>query len=651
MTPHRFLHRVILAIFAASACLMVAAPTAEAQDRQALVMPGKRSLLQRGLSRPGALLRREPVSQAPGEALLPFSVFYIYARDPQGWFEVGRSSKGPASGWLAADQVIEWKQTLTVAFTNPAGRERVLFFKGRDDLVDLISGNDPGGASDRLRQQALAGQLGNDAKLVALEPDTHIDIARQFYLLPILEAADITFQSGFNTKILEVASVPLHPDAQSNVTARNSALREFKVGVVFLIDTTTSMDPYISRVRDALNDIVRRISTEEVGKRFRFSVIGYRNSMEVAPRLEYLTRLFANFEDGADPQSFANKIAEVKASNVDSGSFNEDALAGVKFAIDGVDWREYDGRYIVLVTDAGSRTGRDRYSGTQMGPGEIGQLAREKGISTFVMHLRTPAGARLNNHAFAERQYVQLAQWPNLRPLYFPVEGGDVNAFTRSVEDLTKTLLQQATESSAGVVQAASPPPQQQPTSVRDQAVMVGHAMKLAFLGRQERSQAPNLLRGWAADRDLKTPERNSFQVRLLLSKNQLSDLQDTLKLILEHGQSARLSPDSFFDQLRTAAAHLSRDPQRLGQRGSESIGALLGEYLDDLPYQSQIMEIDRDTWRAMGAGAQREVLDAIEDKLKLYTEFHNDTGLWVAFDGGRVPGDAVYPVPLDALP
>jgi hypothetical protein len=36
---------------------------------------------------------------------------------------------------------------------------------------------------------------------------------------------------------------------------------------------------------------------------------------------------------------------------------------------------------------------------------------------------------------------------------------------------------------------------------------------------------------------------------------------------------------------------------------------------------------------------------------IRLYQRFHDDVDNWVALDGGASPGDAVYPVPLSALP
>ena len=77
----------------------------------------------------------------------------------------------------------------------------------------------------------------------------------------------------------------------------------------------------------------------------------------------------------------------------------------------------------------------------------------------------------------------------------------------------------------------------------------------------------------------------------------------------------------------------------------------MLGEYLDDLPYQSEIMDIREADWAAMGAIAQRTVLNSIESKLRLYQEFQSNADLWVDLSGSRSPGEALYPVPIEALP
>ena len=77
----------------------------------------------------------------------------------------------------------------------------------------------------------------------------------------------------------------------------------------------------------------------------------------------------------------------------------------------------------------------------------------------------------------------------------------------------------------------------------------------------------------------------------------------------------------------------------------------MLGEYLQDLPYKSDIMNISERDWLAMGAIAQKTVLNNVESRLRLYQEYESQPDLWVHLGGITDPGEAVYPVPLEALP
>lgn len=643
-----------------------AAPAAPAGERQALLIPGKQTLQQRVITRPGAILVREP-GAAAGEAQLPFSVFYVYGRRPESgtseWLEVGRSSRGQPDGWIKAEQAIEWYQNLTLAFNNPAQRERVMFFRSRDDVFNLLSGADGAQRARQLRTDALAGR--GDGTVVAMEPDAFVDISRRFYLLPILQAERVTLQTGNSAPLLEVASIPLTQDPTPpprQPQQDQAAMRNFSVGVAFVVDTTLSMDPYIERVRQSIRRVIERIrGNADVGTRFRFALIGYRNSTQAVPQLQYVSRVFANFEDFRDPQRFMSLIQQMEATSVDSGNFDEDAMAGMRSAIDDLKWDDFGGRYIVLVTDAGARRANDPFSTTRLGPAEVSNLARLRGIATYVLHLLTPAGARANDHAQARVQYETLSNWPGVGSLYFPVPDGSLADFGQQVDALTDSLVRQVTEATGAGIQPqqrAAAPAQQRPQPVQtpqqrltEQTLLVGNAMRLAYLGRLQQSAAPTLLRGWTTDRDLANSDVRSFDVRLLVTRNQLSDLAEVLTVILDQGNQTRLRPADFFNQLRSAAANMTRNPARLRARDAQNLGDLLGEFLSGLPYRSEILELDQDQWLAMGASRQREVLDSMEAKLRLYGEYARRTDIWTSFDNNREPNDAVFPMPLEALP
>jgi serine/threonine-protein kinase PpkA len=623
--------------------LLLAVP-AFAQQRTPLLIPGKQTLFQRVLVRPGAMLAKSP-GAAGGTAVPAFTVFYVYGRKDN-FVEVGKASAGQSDGWIAADRLIDWKQTLTLAFTNPAGRDRVAFFKEADTVRQLLRKADPGAEVDKLRGAALAGQ---PSPVIAVEPENFVDVSKHFYLLPILGAENVLSEQGYPMRLLDVVSLPAEPQRPpAAATDRMAALRNFKAGLVFVVDTTKSMDKYIDETRDVMKRIYNRIRDSAVRDNFRFGMIAFRNSTQATPRLEYTTQLVADLDLSKPPEAILPAVDKVKATNVSSHSFDEDSMAGVKLAVDKINWEPFGGRYVVLITDAGSIGGDDRYSSTHMGPPEIRQLAKLKDVAIFAVHLLTPEGRA--DHAKAKAQYTDLTQWGQAGSLYYPVPDGSIDAFGRVIDQLANSLLQQVSNTTGvpigGVTGAA---PAQPDPRIAQQAAAVGNAMRLAWLGRQEGTAAPDVIRGATVDRDWKHPETASLEVRVLLSKNQLSDLQDALKLILEQGLSNRLSPQNFFGQLKAAAAATSRDPRRLGDL--QKLGAVVGEYLDDLPYKSQVMELTEQEWLAMGAAAQRELLNSVEAKIRLYTEFHNQPEMWVSFDGGKVPGDALYPVPLEALP
>ena len=128
-------------------------------------------------------------------------------------------------------------------------------------------------------------------------------------------------------------------------------------------------------------------------------------------------------QPGNDAQRFAELSSQVRATDVSSHSFNEDAFAGIMQAVDEMDWSPYAGRVVLLVTDAGALR-RTTRSGAQMNEAEVRQAALRKGVKIYALHLRTPAGK--NNHGYAEQQYRSLTADanPKIADLYIPVAGG-----------------------------------------------------------------------------------------------------------------------------------------------------------------------------------------------------------------------------------
>lgn len=651
-------------------------PAQTAGKRTPLLIPGKTTLFQRVLTRPGAQLAAQPGGPA-GKTLPPLSVMYVYGQQDQGeafYVEVGPDSQGTATGWVRIQDTIPWRHSLVLAFNNPANRDRVLFFRDQPALTGLLQSDQLLPQTDEWRRQIVKGALPPGSPVVSIEPDTFIDLQKQFYLLPILEAETKPLPSGFRVRTVKIASVTKEevtaaalPQAQAPAQPpvlqrgnREEALAKFRSGVVFVIDSTSSMQPYIDRTRQAVDAVYREIESAGLDNRVRFGLVAYRDDPGKVKGLEYLARLFADPSATASRAAFLDQVKDLRATPISTRAFAEDGYAGLEQAIRGIDWKGFGGRYIIMITDASSREGSSPLASTGLSTDQVRQLAEANGIALYILHLKTAEGRA--DHAAARNQYERLSTFPGVGALYFPVDAGDQGVFRDQVEKLAQTLVAQVRD--AGKTDPTDPPPAAPspapapPAATADDRLVqtaeaVGRAMRLAYLGTVQGTKAPPMFEAWAADRDFRRPDLAAFSVRLLLTKNQLSDLQATLRRVVEAGERGQIEPEDFFNQLRSAAAAMGRDPSRIAQgpaRNLEEVG-LMGEYLDGLPYQSKIMGIDPDSWTRMSVGEQQALIDEITSKIALYQRFHDDVDRWVPLTEGGAAGDAVYPVPIDSLP
>ena len=87
----------------------------------------------------------------------------------------------------------------------------------------------------------------------------------------------------------------------------------------------------------------------------------------------------------------------MKPATVSSPRFSEDAYAGVMTALHDVEWNNFGGRYVVLITDAGALKGNDPFSSTMLDAPQVKLEAQHRGVAIYAMHLKTPEGKA--NHA------------------------------------------------------------------------------------------------------------------------------------------------------------------------------------------------------------------------------------------------------------
>nr|VFK34000.1 MAG: hypothetical protein BECKMB1821I_GA0114274_105815 [Candidatus Kentron sp. MB]VFK76411.1 MAG: hypothetical protein BECKMB1821H_GA0114242_105515 [Candidatus Kentron sp. MB] len=676
---------ILLLFLFAAVCIPNSVSFAQSDMRKPLLMEGKRSLYQRVLTKPGAYIRSKPNTSSRSKSTIPFTVYYVYSRrvvSGRQWAEVGINAHGNIQGWVPSSALVEWRQALTVAFRDPVGRDRVLLFRDKKSLKNLVETRDFA-AYKRLYKKAEAGELSANGSVIAIQPKKHVDLREDFYLIPIHQHEDV-YLGDDRALMLKVTSVPLVGGTQAASVShleekgrgqqkarhvkkgRSSA---YRASVVFVIDSTLSMEPYIARTREAVRKIYARLEQGGLVDKVNFGLIDFRDSTQAEEGLEYLARVHVTPEDGASPRGFFAYVNALESAKVSSQDFVEDAYAGIKLGLDAIDWRGYDARYIVLITDAGARDAKDPLSHTKLDAGKLRRIAKDNDVAILVLHLLTPSG--VSNHGIAEKQYKELSYYSGIGSFYYGVETGNVVRFGRVLDALANQIadqVQDVVQSKDGKAHVSSEAffgGKQDASSatplmeLQEKVAKLGYALRMRYLRKHTGEKIPVVFDAWLLDRDFRDSERSTLDVRVLLTRNQLSDLQHVLRQVLNTAEEGLLSPRNFLNDLKSLAVSLRRTPDQIGgstiaASGTGSNLADLGymrEYMEDLPYTGEIMDISLETWEAWPARQQLAFINNLENRINYYKALHDHTDLWISLDGGPINGDSVFALPLGMLP
>ncbi|WP_155271880.1 vWA domain-containing protein [Xenorhabdus bovienii] len=635
-----------------------------------LLQEGKQTLYQRVLTYPGCELSAKVGEK--GKVQPAFSRFYVYQRQKQGneeWLWVGPDSYGNSRGWMKANCSVDWKMQLTLAFTNPSGRNPMLFFRDKTDVEKILNNAKPATQLQPLLNDLKAGK--SVPSVLAREPDYMIDQQKNFYLLPVLGSDDIFTDTGYQVRVLNVASVSEAGKTASALSGKNTStspdkeknmMKGFSASVVFVIDSTISMGPYIDRTKQAIEKIYQRIEKENLLGQVKFGLVAYRSNVAAVPGLEYDSKMYVDPNTVKDGKDFLAKVRDLKQATVSSSKVNEDAYAGVMTALDKVDWTKFGARYVILVTDAGALEGDDKLSSTQLDATQVRLEATYRGVALYALHLKTPSGHK--NHASAENQYRDLTLNAFLhKPLYYPINSGDVNSFGTIVDNLANAITSQiktawrgeetvgsalgANESYMGKKSELSKEP------LLHDAALLGHAMRLAYLGDKQGTQAPPVFKSWISDRDLVHQNIPATEVKVLLTKSELSDLSEVMKKVVNAANEGLISPDDMFASLRSLAATMGNDPKQAKNKQATKLSemGLLGEYIEGLPYLSEVLSLDEETWKSWDGLEQERFIRRLNTKLNYYQRYNEDVDRWISLAPDSDPRDNVYPVPLENLP
>lgn len=636
---------------------------------QPLVQEGKKTVFQRVVSHPGAILYADEKKSTEKGKPRTFTSFYVYERK-NGMLRVGVSST-KADGWIEPEKVTEWPQAITMVFTKQMGRNPVLFFRDRKSLEDLCNSD---GISKIVDEYAALFKATNapkpgDLPVVAAEPfgEQGQVAQKNFYLLPVL-AVDDQFKEG-GTQLLEVASIDPGIMEEKKEEKKKPASSRMKTGIVFLVDTTISMGPYIEQTKDVIKRIFDRLGESKAKEDVAVAVVAFRSNMEKSKGIEYTTKIISDFTTVTDREKMEAMLKDLEEAKASTHAFDEDSLAGVKEAVDSLKWDDIKARAMLLITDAGPLGADDKTGATGMSPEAMADYLKHRGIYLTVAHVLTPKGKK--DHPYAEKSYMDLSRLSNNRSSYIAIDAPNAKkgaeSFDKVADTMSKVYSALAERQALGQ-KARKPENHDVPANASPEekakylAEMTGYAMQLQFTGDQKKTRAPQVVKAWVADADLASLEENpnaapvpAVEPAVLLTKSQLSQLRDQLKRIIITAEESFLQDNAnfnFYEQLISAAAQASRDPSSFSNEPGANLaqkGVLL-EVLDGLPYKSQVLRMKPEDWSNMSTGQQQDFIKRLKGLLREYEHYDRENQLWEGF-GSPNTNEWVFRVPLNMLP
>jgi hypothetical protein len=319
-------------------------------------------------------------------------------------------------------------------------------------------------------------------------------------------------------------------------------------------------------------------------------------------------------------------------------------------------------KIVVIVGDASSHEKGHPKNLTNMNARELKQLVIANKISIMAVHLKAKRAKA--DHPIAKQQFTTLAKGSQ-SDNYIPLDANNIDAFEGAIKTLSEQLskiVANVRSAKAGdkidVIEATIEPTvidETIKTVDKAEKVAAGFAKSIAatalveYLGSA--AKPPRDITVWVLDRDMIDPTKHSLDVRLLIKKSQLNDLITALEQILMAIKRSELTAMQFFDALQGVVTSAGKG-EKISFKKAKKLKAagLLPSWIASLPYKSDILEMDNDSFEALSPDERGTLEDSIDAKLQLYREI-NESDLWISLDDRHRSDEHVYPLSLDVLP
>jgi hypothetical protein len=207
-----------------------------------------------------------------------------------------------------------------------------------------------------------------------------------------------------------------------------------------------------------------------------------------------------------------------------------------------------------------------------------------------------------------------------------------------------------AVPAAAGTAPAAASAPAPGPAGESGaRAEQLWEAALIEYVGKA--AVPPKDVIAWALDRDLVNPADRALEVRVLVTRQQLSSLVQALDSVVQAFMKAEVTQMQFFDALQAVSGQTLKRPEDIGRSAKLVESGLLPAFIQSLPYKSDVLSLDNERYASMTA-EQRSALEwNLLGKLQQYRTINEQVDAWVRLAEGDPDSEKVYPLHLDYMP
>ncbi len=619
----------------------------------------------------------DPISNAVSgfKPMFVFKIVDLDDREPAnitGWYHLGYSERRPI-GWMKAKDIIEWRQALLLEYSHPGTgsnrRTPVLMFTEKDALQEFVTKNGRKSRTDKMLDQIESGEIPD--QVIGKEPDRFLNIDDDFYLLPVVNwEREETFDDPSHY-LQVVAAVPgsrAESEGESTLEDEDYLAESLFDGeaipdVVFVMDMTGSMQPYIDAVKKTLGNLVKNLAENEDSENsVRFGLVGYRDSIDATPELNWDVKQFTpELLPAAD---FLEVLNQAEAATVSSDEWAENVHGGYLAGINS-QWRTIDEgrnsiRVMLLIGDASGHDVADQKRGYKNSTGstaaDLYELARTSGIFPYTIHLKDERAER--EWGKAQEQFAMFAykQTDGINSTFSAQTDQAAENLTDTAQyigEQIKTLIEGDVEDMNKFVNSDSDPQAPESTNEEGQQMIelargVMQAAIADFLG--DGVEPPRDFTSWVHDYDLADATREALSVRVMISRRQFDNIIRQTETLVDAIQLQTVGNVDFLVALKQASARTSLGLE-LKTDSSFEDQEFLPNWIASLPYKSRVMAMSPDEFANLKVNERKQFIARLESKLNAYDEMAGNTDRWLKLDENDDSLQEVIALPLSLLP